>query len=191
MLILILGLLLFLGVHSLPIAARDLRGRFLERHGEPRWKGLFSALAVVGLVLIVWGYGLTRVEPVFVWNPPLWTRHLALLLNLVAVVLIAAAYVPRNHFKQRLGHPMYAGVKLWAFAHLLANGRLGDIVLFGAFLVWAVIGFASARRRDRASGVIHPPGTAGGTLATLAAGTLLWVALVFWLHALLIGVAPL
>ena len=191
MIVLLAGLLLFLGVHALPIVADGWRLRFRETHGEGAWKGLFSLAAAAGLVLIVWGYGLTRLEPLTLWNPPQWTRPAAALLTLAAFILVAAAYVPRNHLKAKLGHPMYAGVKAWAFAHLIANGRLADLILFGAFLVWSVAGFASARRRDRRAGIHHPPGTPAGTLLTLAAGLLAWVFFALYLHRLLIGVGPL
>ena len=190
MLILILGLILFLGIHSTPILARDWRRGFVAERGEKAWKLLFSLVALLGLILLIYGYGLTRSNPVFIWQPPVWTRHTAILLNLVAFLLLPAAYVPRNHLRYKLGHPMYAGVKIWAFAHLIANGRLGDMVLFGAFLVWAIVGFASARRRDRQAGVVYSEPSWGGTLLSLVIGLLLWAAFVLYLHQLLIGVAP-
>src|SRR5690606_6525630 len=134
-----------------------------------------------GLVLIVYGYGASRADPVFVWNPPLATRHVAVLLAWIAFVLLAAASIKGNHFKQKLGHPMYAGVKIWAFAHLIANGRLGDIVLFAAFMAWAIAGFAISRRRDRAAGVLAAEARMSQTVITLVAGTLAWALFTFWL----------
>ena len=131
---LVLGLVLFLGVHSTRIFADDWRTRQIARLGEGAWKGLYSVASLAGFALLVWGYGQTRIDPVVVWDPPTWTRHLAALLMIPAFVLVVAAYVPGNRIKAAVGHPMVAGVKVWAIAHLLSNGRLGDIVLFGVFL---------------------------------------------------------
>jgi uncharacterized membrane protein len=186
---LVLGLLIFLGAHSVRIFADGWRSRQIARMGENRWKGLYSLLSLVGLVLIVWGYGQTRAAP-DLWTPPVWTRHVAALLTLPAFVLLAAAYVPRNHMKAAIGHPMVAGVKLWALAHLLANGRPGDVVLFGAFLVWAVLDFVSSRRRDRAAGTTYPAGTLSGDLLAVAIGLIAWVLFAFYGHQWLIGVRP-
>src|SRR5262245_4814976 len=121
---LILGLAIFLGVHSVRIVADGWRASQLARLGEGMWKGLYSAAAAIGLVLIVWGYHAAQAKPILVWSPPYWLRLLGALLTIPAFVLLAAAYVPRNRIKAAIGHPMVAGVKLWAFAHLLANGTL-------------------------------------------------------------------
>jgi uncharacterized membrane protein len=188
---LLLGLLLFLGTHSIRIFADDWRTRQLARLGEKRWKGLYSIVALGGFALLVWGYGQTRLAPVDLWNPPLWTRHLALLLMLPSFLLLAAAYVPGNRIKAAIGHPMVAGAKLWAFAHLLANGRLGDVVLFGAFLAWAVLSFVAARKRDRIAGTRYPALGAWRDVKVLIVALLGWVAFTFWGHRWLIGVAPL
>lgn len=125
MLMLLAGLILFLGVHSVRIFADDWRSRQIERFGEMPWKGIYSVISILGFVLIVWGYGVTRAESIALWAPPIWTRHLVSLLTLPAFVLIAAAYVPGTRIKAAVGHPMVLGVKLWALAHLAANGRLG------------------------------------------------------------------
>ena len=191
MLVLILGLVVFLGIHSTRIFADDWRSARIAGLGERRWKLLYTVASLVGLALIVWGYGMARTEPVVLWNPPLWTRHLASLLVLVAFVLIAATYVPPNHFKAALGHPMYAGVKAWAFAHLLSNGTLADVLLFGAFLLWAILGFRSGRVRDRKAQVTYPAGTARGTTIAVVAGAVFWAVFAFLLHGPLIGVRPL
>jgi uncharacterized membrane protein len=191
MICLLLGLLLFLGTHSIRIIADDWRTRQFARLGEKRWKGLYSVVALGGFALLVWGYGLTRLAPVDLWNPPLWTRHLAVLLMLPSFVLLAAAYVPGNRIKAAIGHPMVAGAKLWALAHLLANGRLGDVVLFGAFLAWAVLSFVAARKRDRIAGTRYPVLGAGRDVKVLIVALLGWVAFTFWGHEWLIGVAPL
>ena len=188
--VLLAGLLTFLGLHSVRIFADDWRSRRLATLGENRWKGLYSLGSFLGLGLVVWGFSLSRQVPVVLYVPPLWARHLAGPLVLVAFWLIVAAYVPRNHFKAALGHPMVAGVKLWAFAHLLANGMLADVLLFGGFLLWAIVLFASARRRDRLAGTRAVVPVWRQTVITIGVGTLAWAVFAFWLHARLFGVRP-
>lgn len=190
MTLLILGLVLFLGVHSTRLVADDWRGAQLARIGERAWKGLYSLISIAALAVLVWGYGQARQEPVVLWSPPVWTRHVAALLMLVSAVLLVAAYVPRNAIKAKLQHPMLLAVKVWAVAHLLANGNLADVLLFGAFLVWAVLDFRAARRRDRAAHTLYPPGTTAGTLKTVVIGVVAWAVFAFWLHGPLIGVRP-
>jgi len=191
MAILILGLLLFLGVHSTRIFAEGWRGAMVARLGLDRWKGLYSLLSIAGFALLVWGYGLARPAAVSLWFPPAWTAHLAALLTAVAFVLLTAAYVPGNQIRATLHHPMVLGVQLWALAHLLANGTQHDALLFGAFLVWAFLSYLAARRRDRAEGRSYPPGTPVRTVATVVVGLGLWAGFAFWLHQRWIGVAPL
>lgn len=187
---LLAGLVIFLGVHSVRIVADGWRARMLQRLGEGGWKGLYSLLSLLGFALIIWGFGLARQQPVQVWSPPVAMRHLASLLTLLSFVLVTAAYVPGNGIKARLHHPMVLGVKTWALAHLLANGNLAHVLLFGAFLIWAALSFSAARRRDRAAGTQYPAGTTAATVLTLALGTGLWVVFALWLHGLLIGVRP-
>jgi len=187
---LILGLLVFFGVHSVRIFAEDWRTRQIAKFGALPWKGIYALTSLVGFVMIVWGYGIARGEPVAIWSSPVWTRHLAALLTVAAFVLFAAAYVPRNGIKAKLHHPMILGVKVWALAHLLANGMLADVLLFGAFLVWAVLDFRGARRRDRTAGAIYAPGSAGGTVVAIVVGLVAWAVFAFWLHAKWIGVSP-
>ena len=151
MALLILGLVLFLGVHSTRIVADGWRTQMMARLGEKPWKGIYALLSIAGFVLLVWGYGLARQSPVLLWAPPVAMRHVAALLMLLAFVLLVATYVPRNAVKAKLHHPMLLSVKVWALAHLLANGTLAGAVLFGAFLVWAVCCFKAARERDRAA----------------------------------------
>ncbi len=188
--LLIVGLVLFLGVHSVRIVADGWRSQMLVRLGEGTWKGLYSVVSLVGLVLVVWGYGLARQEPVVLWNPPVAMRHAASLVTLVAFILLAAAYVPRNALKAKLHHPMVLGVKAWALAHLISNGNLADVLLFGAFLLWAVLDFRAARQRDRALGTSYPSGTLAGTGIAVVLGLVAWAAFAFWAHALLIGISP-
>ncbi|MGB3839476.1 NnrU family protein [Rhodanobacter sp. UC4437_H4] len=190
MLVLILGLVLFLGIHSLRIFADDWRGRQIARMGLMRWKVLYAAVAIAGFVLLCWGFGLARQQPVLLYVPPLWLRHLNALFTLVAFVLFIAARVPRNHFKAKLHHPQVLAVKVWAFGHLLATGMLHDMVLFGAFLLWAVVLFAVSRRRDRREATVYAAGTVQGDVLTVVIGGALWLAFVLWLHLWLIGVSP-
>lgn len=190
MTLLVLGLVLFLGVHSSRVFAEGPRQRFIAQRGANAWKGLYTVVSVVGFVLIVWGYGQARQEPTVLWGSPLWVRHLASLLTLVAFVLLAAAYVPRNAIKARLGHPMVLGVKAWALAHLVSNNTLADVLLFGGFLLWAVLSYRAARARDRAAGAVSVPGEASRTALTVVVGLAAWAAFAFWAHGAWIGVRP-
>lgn len=188
--VLILGLVIFLGVHSLRIFADGFRTAAVARFGLPRWKMTFSLVSLLGLALIIWGFGLARQQPALLYIPQLGLRHLNSLITLAAFVLVAAAYVPGNHLKAMIGHPMLAGVALWAFGHLLATGMLHDVVLFGAFLLWAIIDFVRARQRDRQTATRYPAGTLTGSLATIVIGVIAWGVFAFWLHGWLIGVRP-
>jgi uncharacterized membrane protein len=190
MTILILGLVIFLGVHSVRIVAEPWRTQTLARVGEGPWKGVYSLLSLLGFALLVWGYGEARQVPTVLWASPTWTRHLASLLTLVSFVLLVAAYVPGNAIKARLRHPMVLGVKVWALSHLLANNTLADLLLFGGFLVWSVLSFRAARARDRAAGTPAPAGRALPTGVVVAVGMAAWVVFALWLHAWLIGVRP-
>lgn len=188
--ILILGLVIFLGVHSVRIFADDWRTAQRARIGALAWKGAYSLLSLLGFGLVIWGFGIARAYPVVLWVPPVFMRHLASLLTLVSFILLAAAYVPRNSIRARLHHPMTLAVKVWAVAHLLANGRLASVVLFGAFLVWAVLLYRAARQRDRKAGTVYPAGTLAGTVVTVVLGVIAWAGFAMWLHRVLIGVAP-
>ncbi len=191
MAVLIVGLILFLGVHSVQIAAGSWRGRMIARLGEGPWRGLYSLVALIGLVLVVWGYGIARQDPVVLWSPPVWTRHTALLLNLLAFLLLALYLVPGGRLKARLKHPMILSVKVWAFAHLIANGTLADLVLFGSFLAWAIVDYSSSRRRDRAAGRVYVAGPVRNDVVALVVGFAIWAAFLMFLHQWLIGVSPL
>lgn len=191
MTVLILGLLIFLGAHSVRIVADGWRTQTLARWGEKPWKGAYSLVSLLGFALIVWGYALARQQPVVLWQPPVMMKHLNSLFTLVAFVLLAAAYVPGNLLKARLRHPMVLAVKLWAFGHLLATAKLADVVLFGAFLLWAIFDFRAARQRDRVHATPAPHGAWGPTLVAVVLGAVGWAVFAFWAHAALIGVAPL
>jgi uncharacterized membrane protein len=188
--ILIIGLAVFLGIHSVRIVAEEWRAAQIARVGANAWRLGYSLLSVLGFALVIWGFGLARQAPVLLWQPPVGMRHVAGLLTLVAFVFVAAAYVPRNHLKARFHHPMVLGVKAWAAAHLLANGTVADVLLFGSFMAWAVLAYIAARRRDRRAGTTYAPGTAAGTSVAVVAGAVAWAVFAFWLHGALIGVKP-
>lgn len=190
MTVLILGLLLFLGLHSVRIVADGWRSAQLARLGEKRWKGLYSLVAFAGLGLIIWGYALARQQPQVLWAPPMGLRHASGLLMLFSLILLAAANVPRNSIKTWVHHPMLLGTQLWAVAHLLANGGVADVLLFGGFLAWSSVDLYVAVRRDRAAGTSYQGGTMPGTLIAIGAGVALWLLLAFWLHGVLFGVRP-
>ncbi|MCV2368218.1 NnrU family protein [Roseateles oligotrophus] len=190
MLELVLGLLIFLGVHSVRIFANDWRSAQLRQRGEATWKLGYTVLSILGFALIVWGYGLARQSPQILWVTPKGMNHLAALLTLIAFVMLAAAYVPRNAIKTKLRHPMVLGIKVWALAHLLANNNLADLLLFGGFLVWAVLCFRAARQRDRANPPALLAASSSGTAVAIGIGALAWAGFAFWGHAALIGVRP-
>jgi uncharacterized membrane protein len=188
---LLLGLFLFLGIHSTRIFADDWRTATIGKIGPLPWKGLYSVLSLVGLVIVVWGFRMARQDTLVLWSPPRWTTHLTAVLMMVSFILMVAAYVPRNSIKARLHHPMVLAVKVWAFGHLLSNGVAADVLLFGAFLLWAVLSFRAARLRDRANHTVYPPGNAISTTITVALGLLAWSVFALFLHGPLIGVRPL
>lgn len=187
---LILGLVIFLGVHSVRIVADDWRTRTRTRMGEAAYKGVYSLASLLGLGLVIWGFGLARETPVMLWMPPRGMRHAAALLTLLSFVLLAAAYVPGNAIRARFHHPMVLGVKTWALAHLLANGSVAHVLLFGSFLAWSVLCFIAARRRDRVQGTVYAPGNTAGTVLTVVVGVVAWALFALVLHGLLIGIRP-
>ena len=184
------GLVVFLGMHSVRIFAENWRGHMREMVGENAFKAAYSVVSLIGFGLVVWGFGIAREQPVLLWSPPVGMRHAASLLTLLSFVLLAAAYVPGNVFKARMGHPMVLAVKVWALAHLLANGMHAHVVLFGSFLIWSVLCFRAARQRDRASGVVYPVATSRGTAVTVAVGVVAWAVFAWVLHGWLIGIKP-
>ncbi|MBK7685163.1 MAG: NnrU family protein [Rhodocyclaceae bacterium] len=188
---LIAGLAIFLGMHFIHILAPDWRAAQLARLGEKAWKGIFSVTSLVGFGLLVWGYGQARLDPVVLWQAPRELNAVVSLLMLPAFILLVAAYVPGNRIKAMVGHPMVASVKLWAFAHLLVNGNLADVLLFGGFLVWAVMSFVTNRKRDRLSGKTYPVGPVSRTVITVVVGTIVYALFAGYLHLKLIGVSPL
>ncbi|MEY4014226.1 MAG: hypothetical protein RLZZ290_1090 [Pseudomonadota bacterium] len=184
---LIFGLIIFLGVHALQTLAPAQRERLINTYGPLPYKAAYSVLSLFGLIVLIGGYAIARQEPILLWTPPTFLSHAASLFTLFAFILLVAAYVPRNLFKQKLKHPMVLGVKLWAFAHLLANGGLHDLILFGGFLVWSILVFRASRRRPADAPV---RASLPLSLLTLAVGTGAWAWFAFVGHAWLIGVAP-
>jgi len=185
--ILILGLIVFIAPHVF-VTRRDARAGAIARLGEWPYKGLFSLISIIGVVLIGWGFARYRASDYIpVWSPPDWTRHVAVALMWPAIVFFVAAYIPGN-IKRTLKHPMLVGVKLWAFAHLLANGDLGSIILFGGILAWAVFDRISLKRRTDPGAPPIPVGGWGNDVAAVIVGTLVYLALGFVFHPLVIGV---
>ena len=192
MVLLILGLVLFLGIHSVSIVSASGRNRLVQQLGEVPWKGLYSLVSLAGFALIVIGYGAAREAPVLLYTLPNGFRHLAALLMVPVFVLLFAAYLP-GRIQRAAKHPMLLAVKLWALAHLLANGTLADVLLFGGFLAWAVVDRISVKKRA-AAGLLRPgpvlPGSKANDAIALVGGLGLYVLFVVWAHAWLIGVRP-
>jgi len=186
MAILILGLVLFLGIHSVSIVNDPWRNRMVTAWSEARWKRMYALISVIGLVLIIWGYGLARQDPIVIYTPPLWLRHVAMLLLVPVFPLLIATYVP-GRIRAVTKHPMLLAVKLWALAHLLTNGTLADVLLFGSFLIWAGIDRASLKRRTPRA-VPSVPVAPWNDAIVVVAGLALYGAFVVALHGWLIGV---
>jgi len=184
---LILGLVLFLGIHSLSIAAPQVRDRLVAQLGEWPFKGLYSVVAIAGFILIVLGYAAARLEPTVLWVPPAWTAHLTMLLMLPVFPALLATYLP-GRISRALVHPMLVAVKAWAVAHLVANGTLADVVLFGAFLAWAVADRISLKRRAPRD-IPRAPASNLNDIIAVVGGLGLYALFLFWLHAAWIGVS--
>lgn len=191
MTLLILGLVLFLGIHMVPMAQGLRRG--LQSATSPTlYQGLFALLSAAGLVLIVMGYGQMqgqgRLNPE-IYSPPIWLKHVTLLLMWLSMILLVAAYVP-SRIRTAVKHPMLASIKLWAFSHLLANGDLASLLLFGSFLAWAVLDRISVKKRAALGPLGAKTGGISGDLIAVVGGTVAYVVLLLWAHKWLIGVAP-
>ena len=186
LLLMILGLALFIGAHVF-VTLREQRAAAIGRLGEMPYKGLFAAASIVAIVLIGYGFGLYRSEGVIpVWSPPAFMRHVTELLVWPAVIFVVAAYI-RGDIARKLKHPMLVGVKLWAVAHLLSNGDLGGIILFGSILGWAVYDRITLKRRADPGGPPIPYGGRMNDVIAVVVGTLLYVVLGYWFHPAVIG----
>jgi uncharacterized membrane protein len=187
LLVMILGLVLFFGVHTLT-TQRDLRARLIDATGEGGYKIAYSLVSAVGLALIIWGFARYRATGwIDIWYPPTFLKHIAIALMLPAVILVVASYI-RGRIYTTLKHPMLTGIKLWAAAHLLANGDLGSIILFGSFLAWAVYDRISLKSRSDAGAPPIPVGGPGNDLIAIAVGVVAYLALAFAFHPVVIGV---
>jgi uncharacterized membrane protein len=189
LLLLIIGLVIFLGVHSVAIVSLDFRNQALARLGEGGWKGAYGLISLIGFVLICYGFALARQDPVFLYFPPTWLRQVALIIMLPVFPLLFAAYLP-GRIKTAAKHPMLAAVKFWALAHLLANGTLADVLLFGSFLAWAVFDRISLKRRPAQVLRTAPPGRWNDAIA-IVLGLAVYALFLGWAHLRLFGVSPL
>ena len=191
MAILVLGLIIFLGLHSTRIVSESGRERAIARIGEGPWKGVYSALSVIGFVLIVWGFARARYDAAQVWTPPAGARHITMLLMLVALILFASFIFKRSHIAVMTHHPMLWSVLLWSAGHLFANGSAAVLVLFGTFFVWSAADLVSSYARDRRNGVVYPEPQLGTTAGAVVAGLVVYALLIGGLHLWLFGVSPL
>jgi uncharacterized membrane protein len=188
MILLVLGLVAFLGVHTLPMMT-EVRAGLRARLGENGYKGLFTLASIAGLALLVYGYGAARAEgPALLYTPPVWMTHLTLLLMVPVFVLLVASGAPAGRIKAATRHPMILAVKIWAFAHLLANGDVASVLLFAGFLAWAVIDRISLKRRGLAGGASSGTLSIAGDAVSVVVGLALYLAFVFHLHEWLVGV---
>ena len=188
MTVLIIGLVLFLGTHSISIVGSSWRDKVVTRIGFPSWQGIYSLIAITGFVLIIYGYGLARQDPTILYTPPTWLRHVSMLLLLFVFPLLLATYLP-GRIQKATKHPMLAATKIWSLAHLLANGTLADVILFGSFLMWAVVDRISMKRRTPLP-VPNVSSSRFNDIIAIVLGLGLYVAFVLWLHTELIGVSP-
>jgi uncharacterized membrane protein len=188
MTLLIIGLVLFLGSHSIAIINTEWRNRIVDRVGILAWQGIYSLFAIAGIVMIIQGYAIARENPVILYHPPFWLHELALLLLIFVFPLLFAAYLP-GRIRTITKHPMLVATKIWALAHLLANGSLADVILFGSFLVWAVADRISLKRRSPLSVPSLPSSRVNDAIAVVL-GLALYLAFIFGVHAWLFGVSP-
>jgi uncharacterized membrane protein len=190
MAILALGLVIFLGLHSTRIFAEGGRARAIARLGEGAWKAIYSLLSIIGFFLIVRGFAQARWNVGELWTPPVWTRHITIFLMLFSAILMGAYVFKKSHFAVAVHHPMVWSVAIWAAGHLLSNGSSADLVLFGAFLVWAVADLRSSYARDRRNAMTYPAPNWAATIGAVVLGVVMWIALLGGLHLLLFGESP-
>lgn len=186
MVYLIAGLVLFLGIHSVRVFAPAARDNFIASRGEGAWKNMYTIVSIIGLALLIWGYGQARGDNVFLYSPPTWFSHILLLLMAPAMILLVASQVPTGYIKKKVKNPMLLAVKIWALGHILVNGDLASWLLFGSFIVWAVLVLISTKKR----GQTFPAETSKmGDILSVVIGLGLWFGIAVWAHERFIGVA--
>lgn len=191
MALLILGIVLFLGIHLIRVVAPGLRTSMIASLGESGWKIAYSVASIVTLVILIYGFGQAR-DMTPIWSPPFWMSHITILLMLFAMICLVASLLPAGHIAVRTKHPMVLSVKIWALAHLLSNGDGAAILLFAAFLAWGVILRISLKRRERAGEItLRPFVSAKYDLYAIIIGVIVWALIIWKLHAWIIGVSPL
>lgn len=189
--LLILGIVLFLGLHLIRVVAPGLRTSLIASLGESGWKAAYSIASIVALIVLIYGFGQAR-DMTPVWSPPFWMSHITILLMLFAMICLAASLLPAGHIAVRAKHPMVLSVKIWALAHLLSNGDGAAMLLFAAFLAWGVILRISLKRRERAGEItLRPFVSAKYDLYAVIIGFIAWALIIWKLHAWIIGVSPL
>jgi uncharacterized membrane protein len=187
MIIFIMGFIIFFGIHSISLFSRPLRDRLLARIGESKWKGYFTLLAILGLTLLVMGYVEVRKTPTFVYHLPDWFRSLVWILMLPVFPLLILAYLPGT-FREMIPHPMVTSIILWSGSHLLVNGTLGDIILFGMFFIWSIGIYISMVKHPRDGGLKQPVSLQMKyDLIAMVTGLILYFSYFLWLHEMIIG----
>jgi len=191
MTLLILGIVIFLGMHLVRVVAPGLRASVIERQGKGAWMGIYAVISLIGLLLIIYGFGEARAVTGMLYNPPVFLKHISLLLMLLAFICLAAGFLPAGRIAVAVKHPQILSIKIWALAHLLANGETSSVLLFGSFLAWAVILRISLKRRQRAGEKVLPVfRSASNDLLAMAIGVVAYGLFVWKLHEWLIGVPP-
>lgn len=192
MAVLVVGIILFLGLHLLRVFAPGFRQSMVDRMGASTWRGVYSVLSILTLILLIYGFSIARYQTTVLYSPPVWVAHITITLMLIALICLAASLLPAGHIATKTKHPMVLSVKIWAFAHLLANGDSASVLLFGAFLAWGVVLRISLKRRQRAGAlVLRPFVSSRNDLYAVILGFIAWGAILWRLHEWLIGVSPL
>ncbi len=191
MALLVLGIVIFLGTHLVRVVAPGLRASVIERNGKNAWMGIYTVISLIGLGLLIYGFGEARAVTGMLYNPPVFLKHIALLLMLIAFVCLAAGFLPAGRIAVAVKHPQILSIKIWALAHLLANGETSSVLLFASFLAWAVIMRISLKRRQRAGELVLPVfRSSSNDLLAVVIGTVAYLLFIWKLHEWLIGVAP-
>lgn len=191
MALLVLGIVIFLGMHLVRVVAPGVRTSFIERNGKNAWMGIYAVISLIGLGLIIYGFGEARAVTGMLYNPPVVLKHISLLLMLLAFICLAAGFLPAGRIAVAVKHPQILSIKIWALAHLLANGETSSVLLFGSFLAWAVVMRISMKRRQRAGELVLPTSRSSSyDLLAVVIGLVAYGLFIWKLHELLIGVAP-